>query len=31
VQTGNVEAVLNGEIDQLVDAYLFHAARRASS
>ncbi len=31
VQTGNVEAVLNGEIDQLVNAYLFHAARRASS
>ncbi|MCZ6479327.1 MAG: peptide chain release factor 2 [candidate division NC10 bacterium] len=31
VETGNVEAVLNGGIDQLVDAYLFHAARRASS
>ena len=31
VETGNVEAVLNGEIDLLVDAYLFHAARRPSS
>ena len=30
VETGNVEAVLNGEIDLLVDAYLFHAARRTS-
>jgi peptide chain release factor 2 len=28
VETGNVEAVLNGAIDLFVDAYLFQAARR---
>ena len=28
VETGNVEAVLNGAIDLFVDAYLFQGARR---
>ncbi|MEE9123566.1 MAG: peptide chain release factor 2 [candidate division NC10 bacterium] len=30
VETGNVEAVLNGALDPFVDAYLFQAARRVS-
>ncbi|MFQ5847470.1 MAG: peptide chain release factor 2 [Candidatus Methylomirabilales bacterium] len=30
VETGNVEAVLNGTIDSFVDAYLFQMARRLS-
>jgi peptide chain release factor 2 len=30
VETGNVEAVLNGAIDPFVEAYLFQAARRDS-
>jgi peptide chain release factor 2 len=30
VETGNVDAVLNGGIDPFVDAYLFQAARRVS-
>jgi peptide chain release factor 2 len=30
VETGNVDAVLNGAVDPFVEAYLFQAARRVS-